>query len=104
MARFDVYTRPDPALRKKTPFLLDVQNTYIDRIATRVVVPMRLAEHFPLRMRDLNPVFDIGGRPVVMDTSAIAAIPVSDLKKPAFKLVEQGAAIFAAPDVLFGAY
>ena len=103
MARFDVYTRPDPALRKKTPFLLDVQNTYIDRIATRVV-PMRLAEHFPLRMRDLNPVFDIGGKSVVMDTSAIAAIPVSDLKRPAFKLDEQGAAIFAAPDLLFGAY
>ena len=29
MARFDVYRHPDPALRKTTPFLLDVQNAYI---------------------------------------------------------------------------
>jgi hypothetical protein len=41
MARFDVYLHPDPAQRKKTPYLLDVQNSRIDKIGTRVVIPMR---------------------------------------------------------------
>ena len=104
MARFDIYAHPDPVLRKKTPFLLDVQNTFIDSIATRVVVPMRLTEHCALRMRDLNPVFDIGGKSVVLDTPAIAAIPVADLKKPLFNLETQNTTIIAALDVLFGAY
>lgn len=104
MARFDVYPHPDPALRKRTPFLLDVQNTHIDRIATRVVIPLRLAENFPLRMRDLNPVFDIGGKTVVLDTTALAAIPLVELKKPTLNLGAQSAAVVAALDVLFGAF
>lgn len=104
MARFDVYPHPDPALRKKTPYLLDVQNSHISRIATRVVIPMRLAEDFALPMRDLNPVFDVGGKAVVLDTAALAAVPLSELKKPSSHLGAQSAAIVAALDVLFGAY
>jgi toxin CcdB len=41
MARYDVYPHPDKALRKITPYLLDVQNNYIEAVATRVVIPMR---------------------------------------------------------------
>ena len=41
MARFDVYANPDAAERKHTPYLLDVQNDYIDALATRVVIPLR---------------------------------------------------------------
>ena len=33
VARFDVHPHPDAALRKKTPYLLDVQNNHISRIA-----------------------------------------------------------------------
>ena len=103
MARFDVYPHPDPLLRKKTPFLLDVQNSHISRIATRVVIPMRLADHFALRMRDLNPVLEVSGRAVVLDTAALAAIPMAELKKATLNLGAQSAAIVAALDALFGA-
>ena len=44
MARFDVYAHADADTRKKTPFLLDVQNSYIDGLETRVVVPLRVDE------------------------------------------------------------
>lgn len=104
MARFDVYPYPDAVLRKKTPYLLDVQNSRIDRIATRVVIPLRLAEDFALRMRDLNPVFEVGGKAVVLDTAALAAVPLAELKKPMANLGGQSSAIVAALDVLFGAY
>jgi len=59
MARFDVYTHPEAEMRSTTPFLLDVQNNFIDRVASRVVIPMRDAVAFGPRMRDLNPLFDI---------------------------------------------
>ncbi len=103
MARFDVYPHPDPSQRRKTPYLLDVQNPHIDRIATRVVVPLRLAENLPLRMRDLNPVLEVGGKSVVLDTTALGAIPVAELKKAVTNLRGNGAEIIAALDVLFGA-
>ena len=56
MAQFDVYTHPDARMRERTPYLLDVQNSFLDKIATRVVIPLRSAEYAPLPMRDLNPV------------------------------------------------
>jgi len=104
MARFDVYPHPDAVLRKKTPYLLDVQNSHIGRIATRILIPMRLAEDFALRMRDLNPVFEVNGKTVVLDTAALAAVPLAELKNPVTHLGAQSAAVVAALDALFGAY
>ena len=104
MARFDVYMHPDAVLRKKTPYLLDVQNSHIDRIATRVVLPMRNADLFDQRMSSLNPLFEIAGKQVVLDTAAIAAFLAVELKKPVLSLGAQSEAIVEALDVLFGAY
>ena len=102
MPRFDVYPHPEASLRKRTPNLLDVQNSHIDRIASRVVIPLRLAESFALSMRDLNPVFEVGGKAVVLDTAALAAVPLAELKKPITNLGPQRDSIAAALDVLFG--
>lgn len=61
MAQFDVYMNPDPAQRERTPYLLDVQNRFLERLATRVVVPLRHAEYAPLPMRELNPACEVKG-------------------------------------------
>ena len=104
VARFDVYPHPDAVLRKQTPYLLDVQNNHIGRIASRVVVPMRAASLFAKPMRDLNPQFEVAGKKVVLDTAALAAVPASELKGPVLNLAAQSSTIVAALDVLFGAY
>ena len=104
MARFDVYAHPDAVLRKKTPYLLDVQNDHLARIATRVVVPLRFAHQFDRPAKDLNPVFEIAGNPVVLDTAALAAFPASELKKPLVSLKLDANAVVGALDILFGAY
>ena len=104
MARFDVYAHPDPVLRKLTPFLLDIQNNYIGSLATRVVLPMRNSSAFSLRMRDLNPVFEINGKDVVLDTAAIAAFPAAELKTAVTNLKAQSDTIVAALDTIFGSY
>ncbi len=104
MARFDVYPHPDAVLRRKTPYLLDVQNNHISRVATRVVVPLRPASLFTQPMRDLNPTFEIAGKQMVLDTAALAAIPSVELKKPVLNLGSRSSAVVAALDVLFGAY
>lgn len=72
MSQFDVYPHPDPASRRATPFLLDVQNNPINGLATRLVVPLRAANLVAQPLRDLNPVFEIAGKAVVLDTPALA--------------------------------
>ena len=41
MARYDVFANPEAAERHHTPYLVDVQNDFIDRLETRVVIPLR---------------------------------------------------------------
>lgn len=102
MARYDVYAHPDVALRKTTPYLLDVQNNYIDAVATRVMVPMRDRSVVNKPLRDLNPIFEIEGKSVLLDTTAIGAFPASQLKKPVARLASQASVITSALDTLFG--
>lgn len=104
MARFDVYRHPDAKLRATTPFLLDVQNEHISGLQTRVVVPLRRAERVPVPLGDLNPVLDIEGEAVVLDTAALAAVPLSFLKKPVANLRAHANLVTNALDALFGAF
>jgi toxin CcdB len=104
VARFDVYSHPDSSLRKNTPFLMDVQNSHVSGLATRVVIPLRAAATFALRMRDLNPAFTVGGKEVVADTAALAAFPADELRTPVASLAGQSDVVFSALDTLFGGY
>lgn len=104
MAQFDVYAHPDARLRERTPYLLDVQNSFLDKIATRVVIPLRHAAFAPLPMRDLNPICSIDGQEVVLDTAALAAVPVRMLGAPLLNLRAQSASVVNALDLLFGGY
>ncbi|MEO6624939.1 MAG: CcdB family protein, partial [Burkholderiaceae bacterium] len=61
-------------------------------------------EHFLRRMRDLNPEFEVGGKAVVLDTTALGAIALTELKKPVSNLGARSAEVVAALDVLFGAF
>ncbi|MDB5858920.1 MAG: CcdB-like toxin protein [Ramlibacter sp.] len=104
MARFDVFSHPDATLRRSTPFLLDVQNSHISGLATRIVVPLRPAAAFTLRARDLNPAFEVGGREVVADTAALGAFPAAELRAPVANLRSSAGDIVAALDTLFGSH
>ena len=104
MAQFDVYLNPDPGQREWTPYLLDVQNSFLERLVTRVVVPLRRAEHAPLPMRELNPAFEVQGQALVLDTAALAAIPGRGLGQAVASLSSQSAEVVSALDVLFGGY
>ena len=91
-------------MRRTIPYLLDVQNTHLRVIGTRVVVPLRTSAAFPLRMQDLNPAFKVAGKEVVADTAALAAFPAAELRAPVTNLLQQSGEIVAALDTLFGSY
>lgn len=104
MARFDVYANPDPDEGQHTPYLLDVQNDYISGLATRVVIPLRQEAAFGPRARHLNPLVQVGGSSVVLDTAALAAVAAIELRHTAGHLRDAQALIQEALDTLFGAY
>jgi toxin CcdB len=103
MARFDVYANPDPDDRAEIPYLLDIQNTFIE-VETRVVVPLSTANLFEGVVRDLNPQLLVQGKKVILNTSALGAIPASDLRRPIANLASDQALIQGALDTLLGGY
>jgi toxin CcdB len=103
MARFDVYPNPDPDDRAEIPYLLDIQNTFIE-VETRVVVPLSTANLFKGMVRDLNPQVVVQGKKVILNTSALGAIPASDLRRPIANLASDQALIQGALDTLLGGY
>jgi toxin CcdB len=102
MAHFDVYPNPAVAERKHTPYLLDLQNDYIDGLSTRVVAPLRKAAAFGPRARNLNPMFTVSDEDLVLDASTLGALPVSLLRKPVANLRGARVPIQEALDTLFG--
>ena len=104
MARFDVFANPASAERKHTPYFVDVQNDFIDGLATRVVIPLRRELSFGPRARNLNPLLTVGADSVVLDTAALGAVPVAELKRTVGSVRDDRAAVQEALDTLFGAY
>jgi toxin CcdB len=96
MARFDVHPMPGG----RAGALLDVQADVLEHLRTRVVVPLVPLAQAPISIRDLNPVFDIGGVAHVMQTQALAAIPVRELRPATGTMVREADAILRALDLL----
>jgi toxin CcdB len=103
MARFDVYPNPDADDRKKVPYFLDVQNSYLE-VETRVVVPLHTASRFSGLVRALTPELSVQGTPLIMNTAAIGAIPTAYLRRPVENLASCQNTIQEALDTLFGGY
>lgn len=101
MAQFDVYTNPNAATRKAIPYLLDVQADLLDTLATRVVVPLVLADEMGRPAQHLNPQFRIKGAAVVMSTAELAGIPTRSLGDKVASLKNKRNEIIAALDLLF---
>lgn len=98
MARFDVYKLAGEI------YGVDVQANLLDRLDRRVVIPLVPREASTPPIKDLNPVFDIFGRPFVMLTQTLANIPTRELRDPVASLDRQHDAITRALDILLLGY
>jgi toxin CcdB len=96
MARFDVYR----AAKNRT-FAIDVQANSMDKIETRVIVPLLQIAIAPPIVRRLNPVFEFDGVEYVFVAQYIATLPLKMLGSPVINLKSEADAITIALDMLF---
>ena len=104
MARYDIYAHPDATEREHIPFLLAIQNSYLDLIETTVVIPLCVADSLPTSVPDLNPSLTVLGQGVVLNTAALGPVPNSVLRHPLGNLSADKNSIQTALDTLFGGY
>jgi toxin CcdB len=101
MAQFDVYLNANRDTCAAIPYLLDVQADLLDRLVTRVVVPLFAASEMPLVAKQLNPQFQINGVSVVMSTAELAGVPTRSLGEKVLSLKSNRTEIITALDLLF---
>ena len=104
MARYDIYAHPDATEREHIPFLLAVQNSYLDLIETTVVIPLCVTGSLPTSVPDLNPSLTALGQGVVLNTAALGPVPNSVLRHLLGNLSADKNSIKTALDTLFGGY
>lgn len=95
MPPFHVY-----AGRQGARFLLDVQSSQLDHIATRVVVPLVATGERFADFAGLNPILRVEGERLVMMTTLIAAVPRRSLGRPVGNLLDQSDEITRALNIL----
>lgn len=100
MAQFDVYRNPVGAM-DNVPFVVDVQSDHLDRMPTRVVVPLGRPDTFLQPVRRLNPVLEVDGEPLILITEQASALPARVLGRKVASLAEHRTDIIAALDFLF---
>jgi toxin CcdB len=96
MARFDVHANPDGP-----GWLVDLQTDLLDGLNTRVVAPLLPPDRAPKPAQRLNPVFEIDGRPAVLVTQYLAAVPAAMLGVPVGSLRAEQDRMTSAVDMLF---
>lgn len=94
MPRFDVYRGP------QGEYWLDCQADLLSSLNTRLVAPMSDDPDATFVDARLNPVFDVEGRRVIMQTHLAAAVPTRLLRDHVVSLAEHDFQIIAAFDML----
>ena len=83
MPQFDVFRNPSAATRKHFPYLVDIQSSYLEELATRIVIPLGTASLFKdTAMKGLTPEVTFQDEHLLLLTPQISAIPKKQLKAP----------------------
>ena len=99
MKQFEVCENRSSGTKKRYPFLLIVQADFLDTLNTRVVAPLAAGGSFTAATQ-LNPVFDINGKPYQLSTAELAGVPLQSIGKRVTSLQEERDRIIRALDIL----
>jgi len=97
MAQFDVYRNYNNKTNAQIPYLLSIQNDLLDNLSTTVVVPLILNID---TIMNLNPIFEIENKKVVMSTTELASISKANLGDKVCSLETERTTIINAIDFL----
>lgn len=99
MAQYDVYANPSPGTG--FPYLVDLQSAQLDRLPTRLVMPLQRLSRVPegLPRRLVQPVH-VKGEDLYLAAHQCAALPARLLRRPVATLSAQSALVLDALDAV----
>lgn len=83
MAQFDVYPNPSKTSKAHYPYLVDIQNSLLSDLATRIVIPLGKRSAFGGEtMQGLTPEISFGDQELLLLVPQISSVPEKYLKNP----------------------
>lgn len=87
--------------KEQAPYVLDVQSPLLDKLITRVVIPLYAGDTMPFKpLRHVTPAFAIEGQDFYLLTPYMAAIPSKWLGETVLDCQAQSHTIVSAVDAL----
>ncbi|MDR6521015.1 toxin CcdB [Variovorax paradoxus] len=101
MTQFDVYANPSKTQRGEIPWMVDIQSEILDKLPTRLVMPLALRANMPAAMpRSLCPTIGWNGATLVALPHLAAPFRVKDLGAVQGNLRSQASDFVAALDAV----
>ena len=101
MAQFDVYVNPQPNTTKFVPYVVDIQSALIDRLPTRLVMPLaRVQTNTGKLPINLCPQIEIEGAILSLMPHLASPLSSRSLGRPVTSIAGHGAEILAAMDAV----
>jgi len=101
MKQFDVYANTDKDTNKAYPYFVDIQNSLLDTLNSRVVIPLTPASKsendYP---KNLCPIIKLRNKNYALLTHQLASVSTNFLKKNEGSLKSRRAEIVGAIDFL----
>lgn len=105
MAQFDVYLNPSSKTKNIYPYFVDIQNSLLDNISSRVVIPLGLFNSFKNEViYHLTPLVTYEDNEYLLLTQEISSIPESLLNSPIGNLKAMRNEIVGALDFLISGF
>jgi toxin CcdB len=98
--QFDVFPNPSRSGLQERPFIVVIQCSAWDEVATRICVPL-IDEKFLRPQGRLNPAFDVNGRRLYFHPLEILSVPCRLLRRRVANLEESRYQIIGALDLVF---
>jgi toxin CcdB len=100
MKQFDLYKNTDPDSRRTYPFFVDVQTGLLNKLNSRVVIPVAAAQNVSLFPDNLCPIVEINNKKYALLTYQITTVSVSFLANREGSLLLNRDDIISALDFL----
>ncbi|MEA3302054.1 MAG: CcdB family protein [Pseudomonadota bacterium] len=100
MGQFALYENTSPDSKDAYPYFVDVQNSLLDALNTRLVIPLTPAEFLTENITRLCPATTFNDDPFILLTQQMTNVPVSALHSPVGSLQHLRDEIISALDFL----
>ena len=100
MAQYDVFTNPSGSASDGIPFVVVVQSDLLERLATRLTIPLALLDGATRVPTALCPVIVVKGRRLHALAHYAAPLPAKLLRRPVDNVASQASALVSALDAV----